>query len=212
MTFTRNRVPHILSLALLACVALVPAGCGNQDGVQSYNVPKTTDKKDDASGFTNEGPYRILGAMYPADSPEWFFKLPGPTDELTKFEADFDKLLTSVSLPANGGPPEFTTPEGWKRGPGRAGIVVATVRTPDGKHEVTLTSSTGGVSGNLKRWATDPKQLGNKGFTEGDTGKVTKPITANGVNGLRVDLRGPNNAASKSPPFAGGGLPPGHPQ
>ncbi len=211
MTFTRIRVPHILPLALLAGVALVPAGCGNQEGVQSYNVPKTTDKKDDASsGFVNEGPYRILGAMYPAENPEWFFKLPGPTEELTKYEADFDKLLASVSLPPNG-PPEFTTPEGWKRGPGRAGIVVATVRTPDGKYEVTLTSSTGGVFSNLKRWATDPKQLGGKGFTEGDIGKVTRPVTGNGVNGLRVDLRGPNNAASKSPPFAGGAMPPNHP-
>jgi hypothetical protein len=207
MTFTRIRVPHILPLALFACVGLVPAGCGSGEDVNSYKVPKSTEKERKEAGFVNEGPYRILGAMYPAESPEWFFKLPGPTEELTKYEADFDKLLASVSLPPNG-PPEFTTPEGWKRGPGRAGIVVATIRTPDGKYEVTLTSSTGGVYGNLKRWATDKPQLGGKGFGEDDIAKVTTPVTAKGVTGLRVDLRGPNNPASK-----GGGpmMPPGHP-
>src|SRR4051794_34791703 len=42
MTFSRNSFPHILSAALVAGVALVPAGCGG-DGVNSYTVPKTTD-------------------------------------------------------------------------------------------------------------------------------------------------------------------------
>jgi hypothetical protein len=209
MTFTRIRFPHILPLALLAGVALVPVGCGNQDGVKSYSVPKTTEKKAE-SNFKNEGPYRILGAMYPADNPAWFFKLTGPTEELTKYEADFDKLLASVSLPANDGPPEFTPPEGWKRGPGRAGIVVATIRTPDDKYEVTVTSSAGGVLGNLKRWAV--QQLGNADFTRDDTAKVTRAVEAKGVKGLRVDLRGPNNPAAKGGPMMGkGNLPPGHP-
>ncbi len=201
MTFTHVRVRHILSLALLAGAALVPAGCGGGDGVSSYNTPKTTEA---ARAEKEPGPApgpvaaggdgRILGAMFPADNPQWFFKLPGPADALTPHEAGFDQLLASVSLPANG-PPEFATPEGWKRGPGRAGIVVATLRTPDGKYEVTLTSSAGGVEGNLKRWAVD--QLGNANF---DASKITKIVEAKGVKGLRVDVRGP-----KMPPMGGGG-------
>ncbi len=143
-----------------------------------------------------------MGAMYPADSPEWFFKLTGPTEQLNAYEADFDKLLASVSLPP-GGAPDFTPPEGWKRGPGRAGIVVATIKTPDGKFEVTVTSSTGGIEPNLKRWSVD--QLGNASFGAADIPKVTKTVDAKGVKGLRADVRGPKNPSGKGGPFMGGG-------
>jgi hypothetical protein len=198
MIFTR-RASQILPLALLVGPALVPAGCGGGDGVNSYTVPKTTDssKKDigdpaPAAG----GEYRILGAMFPADNPQWFFKFTGPADALTPHEAGFDKLLASVSLPPDGSP-EFTTPEGWTRGPGRAGIVIATLRTPDGKYEVTITSSTGGVVPNLKRWAID--QLGAASFGAEDVAKCSKTVDAKGVKGLRVDLRGPKNPAGGRP-------------
>lgn len=209
MTFPRHRFPPILSLSLLAGIALLPAGCGGDDGVSKYNVPKTTEAGPKGGtgggggGDPTTGPYRILGGIFPADNPQWFFKLAGPTDDLTTYEAGFDKLLTSVSLPP-GGAPEFTTPDGWVRGPGRAGIVTATIRTPDGKYEVTVTSSTGGVFGNLKRWATDPGQLGGKSFDADDIARVTKPVEAKGVKGLRADVRGPKNPAAKGGPFMGG--------
>jgi hypothetical protein len=207
MAFSRVRVLHILLLALIAGVAMVPAGCGPEPGVTKYDVVRTTEAKK-GSGYVHEGEYRILGAMYPADEPRWFFKLPGRTDELTKLEADFDKLIASVSLPPNGGAPEFTTPEGWTRGPGRGEYVAATIRTPDGKHEVTITSSAGTVLENLKRWAVMPAQLGGKGFDANDIPTVTKPIAAKGVNGLRADVRGPKNPASKGGPMM---MPQGHP-
>jgi hypothetical protein len=204
MAFPRVRASHLIPPALVAVAALLPAGCGGNEGVTKYDVPKEEGKKE--SGYVPEGDYRILGAMFPADNPEWFFKLPGRADDLAKYEADFDKLITSVSLPGDG-PPKFTAPEGWVAGPGRGGVVVATIRTPDGKHEVTVTPSAGGVLGNLKRWATDSKQPGGKGFEAGDIPKVTRKIEAKGVSGLRVDLRGPHNPASKGGPM----MPPGHP-
>lgn len=195
MTPTRPRVLSVLPLALLAFFAF---GCGGGDGIESYKAPKSTD-----SGRLAPEPepevreYRILGAMYPADAPEWFFKFPGPAEQLNKYEADFDKLIASVSLPANG-TPEFTTPEGWKRGPGRAGIVIATVRTPDGKYEVSVSSAQGDVVGNVHRWSVE--QLGNASFGREDMPKATRPVEAKGVKGLRVDVRGP-----KKPPMGGGG-------
>lgn len=187
-----------LSFALGAGLALFALGCAGGDGVQTYTAPKT----EDAPKAAAVSEYRILGAMYPADSPEWFFKLPGAAEDLTKYEADFDKLLASVSLPPNG-PPKFDAPEGWKVGPGRAGIVVATIKTPDGKYEVTVTSSTGGVEPNLRRWAVD--QLGQKSFGPQDLATATKTIDAKGVKGLRADLRGPNNPAPKGGPMMMGG-------
>ena len=202
MTFIR-RVPLIVPFALLAGLALVPAGCSGGDGVKSYDAPKTSESgKRDAGGPAAANPaaggdYRILGAMYPAENPQWFFKLTGPADALTPFEGGFDKLLASVSLP--NGSPEFDTPEGWTRGPGRAGIVIATIRTPDNKYEVTITSSTGGVVPNLKRWAVD--QLGMPSFGAQDVDKYTKVVDAKGVKGRRVDLRGPKNPAAAGGPM-----------
>jgi hypothetical protein len=149
-----------------------------------------------------KGEYRILGAMFPAEEPQWFVKLPGSAAGLEPHVAGFDKLLASFTFPP-GAPPAFEAPPGWTVGPGRMGIVTATLRTPDGKHEVTITSSIGGVFPNLRRWAVE--QLGNGTFTQDDVPKITKPIDAKGGKGLRVDVRGPNNPAGKAGPFMGGG-------
>jgi hypothetical protein len=88
-----------------------------------------------------------------------------------------------------GGKPDFTPPQGWKRGPGRGGIVLETVLPPEGKLEVTITQSAGGVAGNLERW------VGQIGLTPKPTDEAnfTRTIDAAGVKGVRVDLRGPKN-------------------
>jgi hypothetical protein len=191
MTNPLHRVPQILSSALVAVTGLFACGCGGGDNIETYKVPKTTETE-----------YRILGAMYPADDPGWFFKFAGPTEQIAQYEADFDKLLDSVTLPPGDAAPTFTVPEGWSRGPGRAGIVEATARTPDGKFEVTLTSSKGGVDGNLQRWAI--QQLGLPAFGPEDKAKATRVIDAKGGKGLRVDLRGPKNPAAARGPMMGG--------
>jgi hypothetical protein len=206
MTFSRSSFPHILSLALMAGVALVPVGCGG-DGVNSYNVPKSTDTGRAAAPAPAAGEYRMLGAMFPADEPQWFFKYSGPSDEVAKYEADFDKLIASVKL---GGPTglEFAVPDGWERRPGREGGMVkvfATVNTKDNKQEVSITQSAGGVEANLSRWV---GQIGRRP-TADDVSKFTKVIDAGSLKGRRVDLTGPNNPATKR---AGGPMvPPGHP-
>jgi hypothetical protein len=208
MSFTRVRVPHILPLALLACAAIVPVGCGGPDPVESYKAPKSTEReKKDLGGEAGE--YRMFGAMYPADNPVWFFKFSGPANAVSKYEEDFDKILASVKF--TGEKLDFTAPAGWQRGGGRAGGVVATAKTPDGKYEVSLTHLPGmaaGVEGNLNRWV---KQIGLKPGLS-DVATYTKNIESNGVKGVRVDLKGPNDPATKGmPPFAGGGMPAGHP-
>lgn len=199
MPLASPRVRSVVPFALVAGLAAGVLGCGG-DGVRSYTVPKTTESGKGAPE-PEPGPgteYRILGAMYPADAPEWFFKMPGPSDALTKYEADFDKVLASVELPASG-QPKFVTPEGWKRGgPRPGGIVVETLRTPDGKYELAVSSAQGDVVGNVRRWSVE--QLGNATFGRDDMAKVTRIVEAKGVKGLRVDVRGPNK-----PPMGGGG-------
>jgi hypothetical protein len=208
MTFTRIRVPQIIPLALLACVALLPVGCGSGEDVKAYKVPKTTEReKKDLTPPTETGEYRLLGLMVPADNPMWFFKYSGPSDEVAKYEADFDKLAASVKFNGPAALPDFTPPEGWERRPGRGDIVRATVVTKDGKQEVSLSSSGGGVETNLGRWV---GQIGLKSSRD-DEAKYTKVVDVNGGKALRVDLRGPNNPATKRGPFMGSGMPAGHP-
>jgi len=185
--------------ATLALAALFAAGCGSEDGVRSYRVPKTA-VSTARTAPAAAGEYRLFGAMYPAADPVWFLKFSGPADELAKYEADFDQLAASVQLPPGGRPPDFTPPPGWTRGPGRGGIVTATVKTPDGALEVTVSSSTGGVQQNLGRW------VGMIGLKPGpgDADKYTRPLDAVGVTGLKVDLRGPKDPATARGPMMGG--------
>lgn len=198
------RVSHILPVALVVGLAVLLAGCGREEGVKAIDVPKTTESGKKADVPAKE--YRMLGAMFPADNPAWFFKFSGPSDEIAKYEGEFDELLKSVKV-TGADSLDFTAPKGWQKGPGREGFVkvYATATPPDGKYELTITQSGGGVKGNLGRW------VGQIGLKPGDDdlAKYTKPIeTTSGLKGLRVDLTGPTNPATKR---NGPMMPAGHP-
>src|SRR5450432_1321898 len=72
---------------VLAGAALFAAGCGSEEGIRTYKAPP--DPKRMAA-------YRILGALYPADNPVWYFKFAGSIEELTKHEGAWEKLIVSV--------------------------------------------------------------------------------------------------------------------
>src|SRR5688500_2606028 len=97
-------------LPLVAGFALAAAGGGSGEGIRSYTVPKTTSH--DRRAATE---YRILGAVYPAANPTWFFKFTGTADQIAAHEAAFDAMAASVKLQADlGALPTFTVPAGWK--------------------------------------------------------------------------------------------------
>lgn len=187
----RTPVSRVRVLLPAAFVLALAAGCGSgDDRVGSAREPKDTSGKSPAAAApAADGEYRILGAMYPADNPAWFFKFTGPSAEIAKFEADFDKLLASVKI--GGGNPEFTLPAGWTRGGGRdSGFikVAETIKPPGSSLEATVMAAGGGVKSNVDRWA------GQVGMA-GDAMSATKTFDAVGVKGLRVDVRGPKNPA-----------------
>ncbi len=205
MTFPGVRASHILPLALVAIASFPLAGCGGTEGVTKYDVPK--DFKGDKKGEPAAGEYRMLGAMIPADDPQWFFKYSDAADVVAKNATGFDEMLKSVKLNKGDAPPDFEAPKEWKKEKGRDGFVkvFAIVKPPAGQGEVTLTQSGGGVPANLSRW------VGQVGLKPGndDVAKFTKTITtASGAKVLRVDLKGPNNPATKR---GGPMMPPGHP-
>jgi hypothetical protein len=185
--------PRVLPFALLFVAAASAVGCGGGEGIKSYTVARQAEP----TAKEVAGPYRLLGAMVPAEDPMWFFKLSGPTDALTKYEGGFDQLVSSIRLKGDDLPPDFTVPEGWKLGGPRPGFVpvAQTVKLPDPALEVTVVKSGGGVVANLDRWV---GQLGHKA-SPSDLARFTKAVDAAGGKVLRVDIRGPKN------PNAGGG-------
>ncbi|MBM3983214.1 MAG: hypothetical protein FJ304_23675 [Planctomycetes bacterium] len=206
MTLARRRLWSVLPLALVAAFALVPAGCGTEDGVTKTDVPKEPDESPNPKRDPAGGAYRILGAMYPAGEEGWYwyFKFVGPADMIATSEAGFDEMAKSVKLQAEPGKvPTMELPKGWARsGPkvvNNGGIQVRfdEVLTVDGL-ECTVSYVGGGAKGNLARWA---KQVG---APEGGVGKATTEFAANGVKALRVDLRGPKDPRGKGGPMMGG--------
>jgi hypothetical protein len=177
---------------LACCAVLVAGGCGSDDSIRSYNVPRASERE----ARSESGGYRLLGAMFPADSPMWFFKLSGRTEEVAKYEADFDKLIASVKLPP-GGKPQFALPDGWKRGGPRGDIVAETIKLPSPSLEITITQSQGGVPGNLNRWV---GQIGLKPGPD-DREQYTRLFDAADGKGLRVDLKGPKDPATMRGPM-----------
>jgi hypothetical protein len=194
----RAMLIRVLLLLLLTCGW---TGCGPSDETRTYTVPKAADLPALTQPIVEmTGDYQIIGGLFPKDDPAWFFKFGGKVSDLANYTADFEKMMASVRFP-NGlkQPPVWDTPAGWQKGEGRGDIVLATVY-PDPKNkklEISLSSSRGGVFGNLKRWA---GQVGHENFAESQLDQISKPVTAEKVTGLLVDIRGP-----KAPPPPGGG-------
>ncbi|MBX9622269.1 MAG: hypothetical protein K2X82_00490 [Gemmataceae bacterium] len=196
---------------VLALAALAAAGCSDAPGVHSYRTPKSTEPRGPgpAAPGPTAGDYRILGAVYPADQPVWFFKLTGPADQLARHEADFDKLAASVRLQGDA-VPAFDLPPGWMltgpRSVSRGGVTVTFDQTvklgpPDAPLELTISKSGGGIAQNVSRWA---GQVGQQ-VGPADLDKVTRPFDAAGVKGVRVDVRGPQNpSGGMGGPMMGG--------
>ena len=193
----------VLTLGLL--------GCQKPDDIQTYKLPKTSDSPKPGSATEparNDAPatgeHRILGAMFPADKPEWFFRIVGPSDALTPHKEKFEAMLKTVRFPKGlQEAPQFDPPAGWKLGGGRPGRTIngVTIAGPaetvlidgDKNLEITVTSAMGEPFANVRRWAVD--LLGNTGFTPADMPNVTKAIEAQNVKGLLADVRGPKNPA-----------------
>jgi hypothetical protein len=202
----RRVSPAFVPLALLAL-----AGCGTEESIRTYDLPKAEKY---TAHETPPGEYRLLGAMFPADEPEWFFKFAGKAEQVAKYEAEFDKLLTTVRMvpPKKKDPhaepdvPEFETPAGWIRtGPrvvSREGMPIRIQETlrfgsAEEPMEVTITYSRGSVLDNVGRWAT---QVGHPYPRSEELPRISRRVEAVGVRGLRVDLDGPKNPAAAGRP------------
>lgn len=187
--------PAALSLVLLAACLLT--GCESEQ-IESYKVAKTEKPPEPVAKV------RMLGAIFPAGEQSWFFKLSGPIDDVAKLEKPFETLVQSVKLGED--KPTWTTPAGWKQLPGE-GLRFATIKTgeEDGALEVTVGAAGGSLRDNVDRWR---RQIGLRASRIADMEATTREITADGIKGTFVDLRGPGGPGGMPPMAGGAGKPP----
>lgn len=182
------------------------AGCSDSEEIQSKKVAKSksveakapTDASAPAAPEMSTGPYRILGAAFPTDNPQWFFKLTGTAAEVASVEKEVDNFLLSVRFP-NGltKPPLWDMPKDWKEGPARQMRHATLLLGPSGKLELSVSQAMGGLPANVQRWA---GQVGDNS----EMSKITRDITTvGGIKATRVDVTGPKNPAGAMPPFMG---------
>tara|TARA_R110002095_G_scaffold179130_3_gene156273 strand:+ start:304 stop:1425 length:1122 start_codon:yes stop_codon:yes gene_type:complete len=99
---------------------LIPAGCGKQEEITSYTVPKqATDAGGPAGADSATAPakkVRMLAAILPGGSQNWFFKMTGAPDQVQAEFETFIQFLKSITL--NGDKPAWKLPENWEQEPG----------------------------------------------------------------------------------------------
>ncbi len=177
-------------------------GCGDSDKTKTYTVPKADEAKPADTAVAAAGDFRIVGAIFPSDEPQWFFKLGGKSDALAPYAADLEKMFKTVRFPKGLKElPEWDLPAGWKNaGENRAKMAAETIQfgPADSPFLMTVTPAMGGMAANIARWA---GQVGVKNFTPEKIGQYTKEIEAKNVKGLMVDMSGPTNPVMARPPM-----------
>lgn len=165
---------------VLLAIPILILGCSKEEPIRVYTAPKPDEVR-----------YRILGGIFPADEPAWFFKLAGRADDIDAVQPDVEKFLASVRLP--NGPqnlPVWDVPAGWKSA-GRTQFAAETFAIND-RLTLSVTPATGGLEPNVARWA---GQLGLT-WNPADKDKYLKPL-GTPPKGWLVDLSGPNNPTAR---------------
>ncbi|HEV3385884.1 MAG TPA: hypothetical protein VG097_13790 [Gemmata sp.] len=141
--------------------------------------------------------FRTLAAMVPVDGKEswWFLKMTGPIAVIGKYEADFDKLFNSLLAKEDEiNPISWELPTGWTQEIAPPGAMrFATLKSPGGEIEITVTKFGGSVLANAQRWWGElwGKEKGLT-LTDAMLPEYIQQRTVKGRLILRVDMSGPN--------------------
>ena len=96
---------------LLMNLLVVLAGCGSQESITQYSVPKEEN--------TPVALSRASADPAQTGNPQaWFFKMSGASEAVTAVEPQFKSLMESLDFAS--GEPTWTLPEGWSAEPGSA--------------------------------------------------------------------------------------------
>jgi hypothetical protein len=215
-----RRLGRTLVVATLGLIFF--AGCGKQEGISHYRVPKqhVLDKENgpDPSEIAQASTvdYRMLAAVLPRDEQAWFFRLLGPAEAVAGESANFQALVKSIHFVGDEGKPEWTLPAGWRQKSG-SGMRYASIEidAPAGPLDLSVTllprnepDLDAYILSNLNRWR---GQLGLPPLQLAQLGENVQRVDLEAGQATLVDIVGrkPQDNMSKAP-FAGGPMaPPG---
>src|SRR5262245_29603892 len=148
----RVRRLDYIGFAALFVLALGLMGCGAEDEIRTYRVPK-------AAPVVAPAPKtRLLAALFPQADKTWAIKLMGPVADVAKHAEAFHKFVESIRLTPQADPPlAWTLPEGWRTAK-EVAFSVATFQLGSEDHalQVSVTPVAGNsataVLDNINRW------------------------------------------------------------
>jgi hypothetical protein len=223
LQFRRHSVRGLCPVVLAVTVILSAAGCGQDEGVTSYKVPKShvldesnpskSAHKTDAVGSVSRESSRMLGAILPQKNQTWFFKLTGPDEAVSAVELAFETFVQSIKFAES--KPAWTTPGSWDQLPDDAPqnngafkrFATLVIESNGRVLELSVTSlpsAQGDVEGylllNFNRWR---GQLGLQPTTASRLPQETKKLTLDGTTATLVNLLGTSRSSSMGrAPFA----------
>jgi hypothetical protein len=175
--------PRWVCLSAAALLAL--AGC-ERDEIRSYTARR-------AAPDAGEAKVRLVAAVFENNGRQWYFKLLGPVDQVSKHAEDFARFLASLRFSDKPGEPvAWEVPAGWKKGPPAPLRYASFVLGPRGQAPEVTVSDLDKVSpllANVNRWCR--LNLGRPPLGEADLAAATKDIRAGDKAGVLVDLTGP---------------------
>ena len=177
--------------AVVGLALLVVLGCQPDEEIRRYEVPKEG-KAEQAPAVL--GRVRLLAAILPQGNNSWFFKLVGPTPDVTTAEATFHQFIQSIRFPAaDDDRIIWTVPEGWKEeGPKEFRYRTFHLGTKDKPLELTVfkfAGRAGSTLDNVNRWRGRDLGLEDIGLIE--LSHYTKTIQVGDVKATLVDMTGP---------------------
>ncbi len=208
-------------------LCLAAAGCGRQETIESYRVPKSNvvfelnhveRTKPTANGTAGINPaarpQRTLAAIVPHGSQGWFFKLTAAPEQVDKQAEAFEQFVRSLKFEP-GKEPKWSLPAGWRQLPGNE-MRFATIQMDSGQEkplELSVTSLPRGegddaayLLANINRWR---GQLQLASVSASALKDEMQTIELNGATAFVVDMEGTAGETGMGRgPFASGGMGP----
>ncbi len=133
----RNPMKQICSLCVMLLL-LFSTSCSKQEEITSYTVPKKANGTSPIESDNTKTPakeVRMLAAILPGSSQNWFFKMTGTPEQVKTEFKPFVEFLKSITMKA--GKPAWKLPENWVQEPGRS-MRFATLKVKDSEPAVEI--------------------------------------------------------------------------
>lgn len=208
MSFCRLTLRHFARLGLVLAAI---SGCGRNDRIVTYTVPKP-ELIDPTlvQAAASQREQQMLGAIVLADETGWFYKLVGDPPVVGNLNDAFVKFVTESDF--TGSEPKWDLPAGWKQLPGNQ-FRFATIEIPTGEAhstplELTVTSlgrrpdesAEEYTLANVNRWR---GQLALAPIEAEQLSDYTVKSKVSGLDAWLVNMQG-TGSGTMGGPFAGG--------